>query len=310
MPLLYRKKTLAIKAEGTYGTVETLTAAECHRVMDATFEVDSTVINREKSTGGMGTDVGVPVGAKLMLGFKNLAHGDGSTGDPAWAAALFPSCGMIQSSSSYATSIIAAAQASWTGLSAAMNRDGRRLIGRGGMGNLKQTWTAGKPVEFNWEYILAAVANPTLRTDTAQLSSITFESAVPPIYQGSGSLSIGGVTTHKISRAEIDLNNQPFAREDPNAVGGYIGGYIQNTSPSIKLDTEAVAVATKDWGTAYFAGSEITIILVANGGTGNTITATATACQLKSYPKEADRNNLLTDNLEFQVNGTFTTAFT
>jgi|GEM_PF-6384474 len=310
MPLFKRKKTIGVKAEVTYGTVETITAAEAMRCHDFSFDADSTAIEREKSTGGLGTDTSVPSGTKLMLAFKNFVHGDGGTGDPAWAAALFPTVGMIQTSNSYATSIIAASQASWKGLTAAANVDGRRIIGRGGMGNLKQIWIPGKATEFEWNYILAAVASPTLRTDTAQLSGISFESAVPPVWQGAGSLTIDSVTTNKVSKVEIDLNNQPYAREDPVAVGGYIGGYIQGAKPRIKMDIESLAVSSKDWHTAYFSALEITIILVCGSATGNVITTTATLCQLASLPKEGDRNGMLIDNLDFQVNGTLTTAFT
>jgi hypothetical protein len=306
MPLLYRKHTLGVKAEATYGTAETITASEALRVNDLTMKVAAEVINREKSTGLLGTDVGVPSKRSLELKFKNYAHGDGSSGDPAWAAALFQSCGFAQSSSSYATT---STVSSWKGMTAAINRDGRRLIGRGFMGNHRQMWKSGEPVLFEWDYVGAVTAATTVYTDTTQLSGISFEAAVPPIFAGSGSLTVDSVTTYKIASAEIDINTGRYIREDSVAVGGYIGGYLANPSPTIKIDPEAVAVATKDWGTAFFAASEITIVLVANGGTGNTITTTCTNCQLKNYPEEVDRNNLLVDSLMFQVNGTVTTAF-
>lgn len=307
MPLLYNKKTLAVKVEGTYGTAETLTNAEAMRVNDLTMKVASEVIAREKSTGALGSDVGVPSARKIELKFKNYAHGDGSSGDPAWATALFQSCGFAKSTNSYATS---STTTDWKGMTAAINRDGRRLIGRGFMGNHRQIWKSGEPVLMEWDYVGAVNAATTVYTDTTQLSGMSFESAVPPIFAGSSSLTIDSSTAFKIASAELDLNTNPFAREDPNAVGGYIGGWLTNIMPTIKIDPEAVTVATKDWGTAFFGASEITIILVANGGTGNTMTTTCTNCQLKSYPEEVDRNNLLADSLLFQVNGTVTTAFT
>lgn len=307
MPLLYRKKTLAVKTEATYGTAESLTSSEAIRVNDCTLKNAAELVAREKSDGTNGTDIGIPSGLKMELAFKNFAHGDAGSGDPAYAAALLPAVGMPSpSSNTYTTS---STTTNWKGMTAALNRDGRRLIGRGFMGNLKQTWEASKPVVFDWNFIGAVAANPTLRTDTTQLSGITFDGDDAPIFAGSGSLTIDGATTFKISKAEIDLNNNPYAREDPNAVGGYIGGYLTNPSPTIKLDVEAVAVATKDWHTFFYAATQFNVVLVANGGTGNTVTCTCTNCQLRMPPEESDRNNLLIDNLDCQINGTVSIAF-
>jgi hypothetical protein len=306
MPLMYRKHTLGVKTEATYGTAETITASEALRVNDLTMKLAADVVNREKSTGLLGTDVGIPKNRIIELKFNNYAHGDGGSGDPAWAAALFPSVGMAQSSSTYATT---STTTGWKGMTAAINRDGRRLIGRGFMGNHRQMWKSGEPVKFEWDFIGATNAAPPILTDTAQLANVTFESTVPPIFAGSGALTIASQTFYKISTAELDLNNGHFAREDPSAVGGYIGGWLNNPSPTLTIDAEAVLVATKDWGTAFHTAAEVTIVLVAGATSGNIITTTCTSCQLKNFPEEVDRNNLLVDQLVFQVNGTVTTVF-
>jgi hypothetical protein len=307
MPLLFNKKTLAAKPEGTYGTAETLTNAEVFRVNDLSMENAADFVERQKSDGTLGTDIGVPGAPFIDLKFWNFAHGGGANDEPNWASAFYPTCGMpSHASNGYRTS---STQSDWKGLTAAKNTDGRRLIGRGGMGNIKWTFEAGKAVRQDFTYKLAATAYPPLLTDTTQLTGMTFDGDDCPIWAGSGSLTIDAATTFKAAKCEVELNTNPFAREDPNAVGGYIGGYIQDIKPTLKIDVESVLVATKDWHTFFYNNTQFTVALVAASGTGGTATFTATNCQLKMPPKEGNRNGLLIDNLECNINGTWTVVY-
>lgn len=302
-PIMYRQRTVAFKTEGTYGTFESLTATEAHKVDDPDLKINADFTERDRQDGTLGFDLGAPGAKSTALTFKNFMRGDGSSGDPDWAQHLFPAVGMPGSSNAYATS---GTVASWAGLSAALNRGGRRLSARGLMGNLKMTLTSGQPILNEWSFLGGWNSEPT---DTTQLSGITFEDVVKPVFAKASAFTLDSATTYKISKAVIDLGTKPFLRHDPNSPGGYIGGWLTNIKPTITLDPEAVTIATKDWFTANALASTVNMTFVAGSATGNTVTIACTSCQLPKKPEENERNGMLVDALNFNVNGTITITF-
>jgi hypothetical protein len=304
MPLMFRKRTCAILTEGTYGTFESLAAGNVHRFHQADLDYVRTIAPVPKSDGTLGSDVGPPGAKYATLNLKNYQRGDGGTGDPAWAASLYPSVGMpSNTTNSYQTS---STTTSWKGLSGAINRDGKRRSIRGAMGNLKMNFTAGDPIENEWSFIGGYNANAT---DTAQLTGITYEEVTAPIFAKASAFTMDGSTAFKISKATLDLRTSPFARPDPNATGGYIGGWLENILPMITMDPEAVTVATKDWDAYLDAGTTFTVVFAAGTVTGNIVTTTCTLCQLTGPAKDQERNGVLVDALGMQVNGTVTTVY-
>jgi hypothetical protein len=302
--MMYRKRTLAVLFEGTYGTLETLAAANVHRFHMAELKYVRDVTPAPKSDGTLGNDVATPNARHATLTCKNYMRGDGSAGDPSWAASLFPCVGMpSNTSNSYQTS---STTTSWKGLSAALNRDGKRRTMRGGMGNLKMNFASGEAVENEWSFVGGYNTNAT---DTGQLSSITYEEVTAPIFAAASAFTLDGSTAFKISKATLDLRTNPFPRPDANATGGFIGGWLENILPQITMDPEAVTVATKNWDSYLDAGTQFNVIFVAGSATGNTITVTATNCQLTAPADDQERNGLLVDSLGMQVNGTVTVAF-
>ncbi len=304
MPLQFRKRTVAIAVAATYGTIGALTSAEAgYRFDDPELKYLGDIVEREKSDGNLGTDQGALGPSSTTLVMKNRLQGDGSSGDPSYAAVLFPCVGMpSNSSNSYQT---ASSNANWKGLDAALNRDGKRRLMRSGMGDLTIDLESGKPGMLNWSFVGGYSANST---DTAQLTGISFEDVVAPIWANASALTIGG-TAYKASKAQLKLNTQPFLRHDPTKAGGYIGGWITNIKPTITIDPETVAIATFDWDAARTAGTQQTIIFTLGSASGNTITITCTLCQLTKPSDDTDRNGLLIDALQFSVNGTVTILF-
>ena len=311
MPLMYNKRTLTVKAEGTYGTYSTPINTDAgFRCDDPVLDIIGKVTPRLRSDGGLGTDVSPPEDYSTKLTFKTKLHGDGSTGDPNWAAKLFPAVGMPSSTTNtYATSNTTS---SWAAVSAALNTDGLRRFGRGLMGNLKMSFTSGKPVICEWDFMGGyheiSSKNPD---DATQLTSITYEEVVSPIFAQASAFTLDSSTSYKISTMSIDLGNQVFLRPDANSLGGYIGGWIGNRMPVITIDPEAVLNATKDWHDTYRAATQIgSIVAVVGSTTGNIATITATNLQIAEFPKLADRSGVAKNDLKLQVNGSITIAFT
>ncbi len=304
-PLMFFKRQLALKIESTYGTLETLAAADAgFKVNDRELVYPEESTEREKADGTLGYDNPVPNGLSSHLTFKSWMAGKGATGVPNWSAFL-QACGMGLASSTYTQT---GTLSSWKSLSCGVYQDGRNKVARGLMGNVKIPLITGKPCELDWSFLGGWNATPS---DSPLLAGQSFAEATPPIFAGSGSFSLGsGVTTTRISKADIDLGAVVSLREDPNSPGGYIGGWISTFHPRITLDPEAALFATQNWYTAHLNGTTVTATFVVGSAANNTITIAATGLQPIKPPQDQNRNGKLVDALDFAVTGAVSIAFT
>lgn len=303
-PLLTRKRVLAAKIESTQGTYEALTASEAaFRVQDRQFRIVSETLERQKP-GDLGNDIGVPAAKHTELTFTSHLCGSGASGSvPEWAQTFLPACAMSLSSTTFSQT---SATSDWKTISTGHYQNGRLFKARGMMGNLVIAGTAGMPVELNWSFQGGWEADPA---DATLLSGMSITEGIPPIFAGSGSMTLNSSTAFKISQFQIDLGNQTILREDQNAKGGYVSGYIGNILPTVTMDPEATLLATQNWWAAQSAGTEVDLVLVIGTASNNTITITCPDLQLANAPEEGDRNGLVVDNLNFRVNGRISIAF-
>ena len=295
-PLLARKRVLAFELEATYGTLATLTATDAgFRCFERNMRIVSDTLRRERQ-GLLGSSKGVAEAKHAELSLTTHIHGH--TAVPKWSQ-LFQACGMSVSSLTYTAD---SDQSTWKGLSAGHYVDGRKKLGRGMMGNWVARLTAGRVGSIDWTFLGGYSADPIADT---LLTGMSYETAAarPPIFDGSGSITIDGSTDIKIANMTIDFGNEVALREDPNSEGGYIGAWIGNRMPTVTIDPEALAYGTKNWYAIHSADTEITISAVLNGGANNTVTFTLTGCQLASAPDDnEERGGRLVDALTFNIN--------
>jgi hypothetical protein len=291
---LTRSRLGAFKSEGTYGTAETLLAADAAtRLYNLSVNLDSNFVERD-AQGAMGRSVSVVGQRSGNASFTTYLHGKGSAGVPHHGQ-LWESCGMVLTSQSYATSDTTT---SWKGLSISDYVGGFRKRLRGAMGNATLRFVPGEQVAVDWSFVGGFIENVT---DTTILSGITYEtpSAMPPTWAGSARLTLASGTSYKVGSCTIDLGNAVSVREDQNATGGTIGGFIGDRVVRVTLDPEAIAIATLDWGTYFSAGTTFDLVCVVGTASNNIVTVTASGLQLAAEPNNfGDRNGKLTQQLE------------
>lgn len=295
LPLLSKVRVMAGKIEGTYGTAEALANTDAGiRFYGRGLEILGETIARE-AQGSLGTVDGV-VGPKSITGnFSVLMNGKGSAGVPNWAALVLPCSGFGLTSQTYA---LTNTQSNWKSCTLGHYIDGRRKLGRGCMFNWTMRLTNGAPGIIEVTALGGYSAKPSA---TAILTGMTYESTKPPTFSGSGSITIDS-GSYPISGLTLELGAQLALRQDANAAGGYLGAWIGDIRPIIRIDPEASAVGTKDWAAIHEAGTEVAISAVLNGGSNNTITISTSSAQLSNYPGDGDRDGKLIEDMVFMVN--------
>jgi len=303
MPLLSRECVIAVKAEGTPGTAETLTAAEAK--LFATFDPsqftdDVPVIERPSMDGGHHAP---SLGARQgQITFDVDLVGAATV--PFWASALLPACGATLSSRTYSFGL------GGTPSTIAMYADGivRKLVGA--VGTFTIPFTVGQIVRgrFTFTGKLAVDADATMLAPT-------YESVQPPRF-AAGTCTLGG-TALRTDQFELDLGGTVKLLEDPTDVTGFKHGVITNINPTARVAVEADLIATKDWQALQFAGTAGSLSLVLGTASNNTITVANTSATYVVGTSTGNRDGIVTRQLELRYawtgqSGTspFTIAFT
>lgn len=303
-PIMFNKKVLAAKTETTPGTYESLTASDAgFRVQNAALAIRRETMERF-AQGDFRYTKGVPQDISTELTFQHHIAGKGTSGVPLWASTFLPSCGMAFDTDTFTTT---SDTDDWETISAGLYQDGRLKKGRGMMGSFVIELTAGRSAEINFTYLGGYEEQPAAG---AMLTGITYAEAQPPIWAGSGSLSVGASSDFKVARATIDRGFNVALREDPNKAGGYWGGWGGTPTPTLRMDPEAMAFATKNWYASQDSGEELDITFTLNGGGDNTIVIVCNDCQLSEAPSDEERNGKLVDALGFRINGEIEIEFT
>jgi hypothetical protein len=291
-PLLKRLSVFAAKAEGTPGTAETLAAG------DGVFDVwdheinEQTDFNTRPGQSVFSPLTGVPGPRGGVSTFKLWLTGAAGLTADAWATVLLPSCGMLNTSSTYTPKSDASSPANVT---IGKYTDGRLKRIAGAQGKFKLTMESGKPglAEFNF---LGQFVAPSA---VAKLAP-NYPRAVPPRLI-SATLTIAA-TNYTISKIEVDYNNTLILRPDPTTASGYFGSCITDRVITIGVDPEALGYGTKDWNTDWTAGTEAAFNCVLGTTATNIVTIAAPKMQLMEPPNEGEREGILVDQLKFQCN--------
>jgi hypothetical protein len=90
-------------------------------------------------------------------------------------------------------------------------------------------------------------------------------------------------------------------RECPTTVAGYISAFITNRVPTISVNPEAATIAAQNRWSAWLASTEQALELDVDGPTNSVLSFDAPKAQIINN-QEADRNGMVTDDIEFQCN--------
>ena len=295
---LTKIRLLAAKEETTTGDAISLDAT------DADYNVMNPVLTPEEATNerelqaSLGQLARVAGADRATITFSVELSGSGASGAvPPWASTFLPACDMVDAAGTFTFT------RGEKSVTIVFYEDGLKKTLAGCRGTFSIVAEDGAPAMVNFEF----TGKYTGEADDTILAP-TFPTVIPPTVKGT-TLSFHSVTP-KVSRVQIDTNNEVVLREDITDATGYHAAAIVNRKPSIVLDPEAGTVATKDWVAIRNASTAGSLNFVIGSATNNTVTIAASAVTINRAPS-GDRNGILTKAIEGQFNSAtpFSIAF-
>lgn len=290
MTLLRRKRVIAAKIETTPGTAESLSAS------DAAFNAYETSVNptidfEERQGQSAFSPLPGTLGAYGgTVTFQTDIHGGGST--PFWASVLLPACGYKETTGVFAP-VTEAPGSNVKTLTIGVYEDGLFKVLRGCAGNVVFTLPSGRRAFAEWTF-------------TGIWGDPTDVSILAPTYPTTAPLKFANSTwtlgswSPCVEQITIDLGNEVVLRECGTDSSGYKNALVTNRRTTGTMNPEATLVATNDAYGDWIDRTEKALSIVL-GSSGNRVTFAAPKLQLTNA-QEGDRNNIQTDDLEFQLN--------
>lgn len=292
MSLLKKRRVLAFKTEVTPGTAESLTTGETMFCFDPIIQGDIPMADRN-ATGSLSRLTSVPGARGGKITFSVELAGSGATGLPKWST-LLPFCGMTLTTATYAPT---SNPASYSTATMAIYNGGIKKVLTGCMGTWSLEGTYGKPVMMKFEFTGIWQAP----TDVTMLALPTY-TIVPPKL-ASATFTFGAFTP-KISKISLAQNNTLKLIEDITAVSAYNRAIVTDRNYKGQIDPQEELIGTWDAYGLWIAGTEAALSLVVGSASNNTITISAPHIQHTNV-QEADRDQLVTNDIDFQCNSTY-----
>lgn len=311
MTMLTRKSLLAAKIESTPGTDASLAAADAAMHVFNPAVVPQVSFTDREAQGSFNRLASVPGGYGGQATFRTyLDDWDGSSSKPKWADTFLPACGWVLDTNTYGP-LSEAPGSNVKTLTIALYRDGRRALLTGCAGTFTLTLQPGVPPYFDWTFtgVWQGV------TDAALLSP-TYPTDLPLRYAGDAATATWNSTSLCFAQAQINAGNNVVLRECANAptdqaAAGYHSAIVTDRQPRITIDPESALVATQDRFGKFLDMSEHSLAFSVPGPAGAVSDAAfaieAPKAQIVSI-QDADRNRILTDQIEFAVNKNGATA--
>ena len=298
MPMIKRRRVLAAKIESTIGTAETLAAA------DAAFNIYEPMIQctvemeQRQGQGGFGMLPSVAGGRIGVATFRTYLEWDGTATEPSWADTFFPACGWVKTGQVYTPRTEAPGSNVKTLTIGLYQHDGSsgtvfKSIS-GAVGSFVVNLLTGRPSFIDWTFT-GVWQEPTNET----LITPTYPTALPLRF--AGGLAEWNDVNLCIESATINSGNEVIMRECPTTVAGYISAFITNRVPTISVNPEAATIAAQNRWSAWLASTEQALELDVDGPTNSVLSFDAPKAQIINN-QEADRNGMVTDDIEFQCN--------
>lgn len=293
MSLLRRKRVLAARIEATVGTAETLAAA------DAAFNVYNPIIQQNitleerEGQGGFGYLSSIPGGHTGTATFRTYLEWDGTATEPAWADTFFPACGWVKTGQVF-TPRSEAPGANAKTLTIGCYVDGifKRL--HGCMGSFVVNLPTGRNAFIDWTF-MGVFTEPT----GVALITPTYPTVKPLRF--AGGLAEWNNVNMCVESATITSGNNVVMRECPTSAAGFVAAIVTNRRPTISVNPEAATIAAQNRWNAFLQQTEFLLELDVNGPTNSMLIFDAPQAQIINI-QEGNRNDIVTDELEFQCN--------
>ncbi len=302
-----RRRTLALKAEGVYGTDVfggTVVAGDLVPCYNLNYALTNSPVDTQTQSG-LGGQIGpdsqdarsVEITYNIRLRGKGAAYA--ALGDVDVAESLRV-CGCKE------TLVVTAGSESLTyaprepggleSFTAYLLRENAPTIKAVGVfGNAILSTIAGQP----WELQVRLVGAVVVPSDITLVTSAFSKTPVFPTARGAA-LSLNSITTHRMQNLALDFGNIVELRESQNATEAREGAMIMGRSPRLTLDPETVTVATQDLDLLLRNGTIVPWSLNSDGLQYNRVKLSGAAAQVLNL-SPGTRGELQTDQLELKV---------
>jgi hypothetical protein len=297
MGISVREQAIFAAVEQTPGTAETLAGGDAIQVMNLTVNPvsDIRMIEREIIRSSLNPEKAVYGGALYELQFDVEMKGSGTAGTAPRLGVLLRACGCEETvvASTSVTYNPISDLASHETVTIGYKEGANYRIVKGCMGTFSINSTAGEYARITF------TMKGKIESETeASAPSASFETTVPPAFLGA-TFQVGGFAA-PIETLTMDVQNQVTPGINPNNSDGF-SDFVRITARNTvgTINPEVEAINTKDYVGILRAGTNQAIQTGAIGGSGGNQWSLSCAQAYFRNVGSADRDELLTYDIEF-----------
>jgi hypothetical protein len=296
MTLLSKRSIAAVETEAAAGTAETLLAADA-ALNVFNYDMQPQITFEPRDGQGALSQRPQVGGARMGTATFETELVGGAT-IPLWAE-LLPACGWAPTSRVYAPVLQPPGTGGVTTVTLGKYEHGKLKRLSGCMGDFRIEFAAGKVPRIFWSFMGKYFVTPT---DTSELTP-TYPSDEANLVRFSDTNMTIGSWAPSLSRLVISAGNQVTMVEDQDHADGtgYKHALVTNRRVNGTMDPEAELVADNALESLWLALTEQALDFDLAVGTNNGFVFAAAALQFVNV-QGANRNGILTDNVEFQLN--------
>lgn len=312
MTISVREQAIFVEVEATPGTAETLVGADAVQVsnLQVNFAEDLRMIDRTIIRSSLNPAKSVYGGALIGFSFDVELKGSGTAGVAPRLGDLLRACAMdetVVTDTSVTYNPLSDLSAHET-VTIGYREGGNYRIAEGCRGTFTMTAEGGQPARLTFN-LKGRIVSET----AASAPTPSEEATLPPPFVNA-SVAIGGFSA-EIQSITLDVGNNVIAPVNPNNADGFGDVRITARNSRGTINPKREAIGTKDYVGIFRAGTNQAIATGVIGGTAGNRWALSVPVASFVNVGGADRDELLTYDLEFQAvdtDGTndFAIAFT
>ena len=313
MAKLYRKRTVLIKVESTYGTDSTPTGTDACQVRNLEVTpVQSDIVSRDLIRPYLGASPQLIANNRVQVTFEVEYAGSGTAGTAPRYGSLLKACGFSETIVASTSVTYAPVSTSFSSVTMYYSTDGVRHKVTGARGTYSLNLTANQIPVINFTMTGQYVAP----TDTADPTPTFTAQATPKIFNDTNTtaFTLFSETDLPLQSCQLDIGNEVVYRELINSDKEVL---IVNRSGSGTLAIEMPTLASHDFFVDAVASTtgDLSIVHGTAGGNIVTLASAANAISLGA-PAYSEDSGIVMLNLPYTLvpstagNDEFTLAYT
>jgi len=313
MAKLYRKRTVLVKAESTYGTDSTPAGSDAVQVRNLEITpVESEVLSRDLIRPYLGNSPQLIANTRVVVTFEVEYAGSGTAGTAPRYGSLLKACGFSETVVASTSVTYAPVSASFSSVTIYFSLDGVRHKVTGARGTFSLNLTANQIPVINFTMTGQYVAP----TDTADPTPTYTNQAAPQIFNDTNTtaFTVFSETDLPLQTCTLDVGNEVVYRELVNSDKEVS---IVNRAGNGSLTIEMPTLASHDFFADAVAGTTGNLSIVHGTNAGNIITLASAANAISlGNPSYSEDQGVVMLNLPYTLvpsssgNDEFTLAYT